>query len=166
MPGRWNDPDMLIVGMVGWGENLHPTRLTPYEQYTHISLWSLLNAPLLIGCDISKMDKFTLNLLTNNEVIAINQDALGMQAQQLIKNDSCQVWVKELSDGSRAIGIFNISDNYRDININWNEIGLKDVKQVRDIWRQQNFAVIKNNYATAIPPHGVKLLRIKNNLTQ
>ncbi len=55
-PGRWNDPDMLIIGMVGWGENLHPTRLTPYEQYTHMSLWSMLSAPLLLGCDLSKLD--------------------------------------------------------------------------------------------------------------
>lgn len=161
MPGNWNDPDMMIVGMVGWGENLHPTRLTPYEQYTHISLWSLLNAPLLIGCDISKLDKFTLNLLTNDEVLAINQDALGRQAQQLIKNDSCQVWVKELADGSRAVGVFNMSDEYRNININWSDIGLKNVKQVRDVWRQQNSTEIKNNYTTAIPPHGVRLLRTK-----
>jgi alpha-galactosidase len=161
MPGRWNDPDMLIVGMVGWGENLHPTRLTPYEQYTHISLWSLLNAPLLIGCDISKIDQFTLNLLTNDEVIAINQDAVGKQAQQLIKNDIYQVWVKELADGSNAIGIFNMTDNYRDISINWSDIGIEDVKQVRDVWRQQNLGTIKNNYHAAVPPHGVKLIKIR-----
>jgi len=161
MPGHWNDPDMMIIGMVGWGENLHPTRLTPYEQYTHVSLWSLLSAPLLIGCDISKLDKFTLNLLTNDEVIAINQDALGKQAQQLIKNDRYQVWVKGLADGGKAIGIFNMSDTYQDININWSDIGVVNVKQVRDVWRQQNSAAIKNNYAAAIPPHGVRLLRIK-----
>jgi hypothetical protein len=72
-PGRWNDPDMLIVGMVGWGENLKSTRLTPDEQYTHISLWSLLAAPLLIGCDISQMDDFTLKLLINSEVLDVNR---------------------------------------------------------------------------------------------
>ena len=152
---------MMIVGMVGWGENLHPTRLTPHEQYTHVSLWSLLSAPLLIGCDISKLDTFTLNLLTNDEVIAINHDALGRQAQRVIENDRYQVWVKELADGGKAIGIFNMSDTYQDITINWSDIGILNIKQVRDVWRQQNSAVIENKYAAAIPPHGVRLLRCK-----
>ncbi len=77
-PGCWNDPDMLVVGWVGWGPALHPTHLTPNEQYTHISLWSLLSSPLLIGCDLTKLDEFTLNLLTNDEVLEVNQDPLGM----------------------------------------------------------------------------------------
>jgi hypothetical protein len=159
-PGGWNDPDMLIVGMVGWGENLHPTRLTPHEQYTHISLWSLLNAPLLIGCDISKLDPFTLNLLTNDEVIAVNQDALGRQAQQLIKNDSFQVWVKELQDGSKAIGIFNMSNDYRKLSVNWNDIRTSPIQQVRDLWRQKNIGIIKNTYTVSIPPHGVNMIKV------
>ena len=78
-PGHWNDPDMLVVGMVGWGD-LHPTGLTPNEQYTHISLWCLLAAPLLIGCDMAQLDDFTLGLLTNDEVLEVNQDPLGKQA--------------------------------------------------------------------------------------
>ena len=69
-PGHWNDPDMLVVGWVGWGSNLHPTHLTPNEQYSHVSLWCLLSAPLLLGCDLAKLDDFTLNLLTNDEVLA------------------------------------------------------------------------------------------------
>ncbi|MBN2685312.1 MAG: putative Ig domain-containing protein, partial [Pontiellaceae bacterium] len=73
-PGHWSDPDMLVVGMVGWGPNLHPSNLTPDEQYTHISLWCMLSAPMLLGCDIAQMDDFTLSLLTNDEVLAINQD--------------------------------------------------------------------------------------------
>jgi hypothetical protein len=137
-PGRWNDPDMLVVGMVGWGENLHSTRLTPDEQYTHISLWCLLSAPLLIGCDISKMDNFTLNLLTNDEVLAVNQDALGKQARQVLKTDDYQIWLKELEDGSYAIGIFNLSEKYQNVNVNWNEIGLNNSSlKVRDLWRQK-----------------------------
>ena len=75
-PGHWNDPDMLVVGKVGWGPNLHPTGLTPNEQMTHISLWCLLSSPLLIGCDLSDMDQFTLDLLTNDEVLDVNQDPL------------------------------------------------------------------------------------------
>ena len=97
-PGHFNDPDMLVVGKVGWGPSLHNTHLTVDEQYTHISLWSLLAAPLLIGCDMGQLDKFTLNLLTNDEVLAIDQDALGKSARQHIKNDDYQVWVKELKD--------------------------------------------------------------------
>lgn len=159
-PGGWNDPDMMIVGMVGWGENLHPTRLTPYEQYTHVSLWSLLSAPLLIGCDLSKLDPFTLNLLTNDAVIAINQDVLGKQAQQLIKNDSCQVWVKELADGSKAIGVFNMSTSYQDFTINWSDLGLKNKQFVTDVWRQVSIGVVADAYQTSIPPHGVKLIRV------
>ena len=79
-PGHWNDPDMLVVGWVGWGPSLHQTKLTADEQYTHISMWCMLSAPLLIGCDLERLDEFTLGLLTNDEVLAIDQDALGQQA--------------------------------------------------------------------------------------
>jgi hypothetical protein len=161
-PGRWNDPDMLTVGMVGWGENLHPTRLSPYEQYTHISLWSLLSAPLLIGCDISKLDKFTLNLLSNDEVIAIDQDPLGKQAEQLVKNDQYQVWVKMLEDGSKAVGIFNTGNEYRTITVAWKDIGMAQSQRVRDVWRHKEEGLVRDAYTAAIPPHGVRLLRIGN----
>lgn len=160
-PGSWNDPDMMIVGMVGWGENLHATRLTPYEQYTHVSLWSLLSSPLLIGCDLSKLDQFTLNLLTNDAVIAINQDELGKQAQQLIKNDTYQVWVKELVDGSKAIGIFNMSTNYQDISVKWSDLGLTNTQLVTDVWRQTSMGEINNILNSRIPPHGVRLIQVK-----
>ncbi len=82
-PGHWNDPDMLVVGHVGWGPKLHLTKLTPDEQYTEVSLWCLLSAPLLIGCDLAQGDDFTLGLLTNDEVLDINQDPLGRQAVQI-----------------------------------------------------------------------------------
>ena len=78
-PGHWNDPDMLVVGYVGWGPRLHPTQLTPDEQYTHISLWCLVSSPMLLGCDLERLDAFTLNLLTNDEVLDVSQDALGKQ---------------------------------------------------------------------------------------
>ena len=159
-PGGWNDPDMLIVGRVGWGENLHPTRLTPYEQYTHMSLWSLLSAPLLLGCDLSKLDPFTLNLLTNDEVIAIDQDPLGKQAKQVIKKDSMQVWVKDLEDGSRAIGIFNLQNEFHSVTLNWQELGLKGNIHVRDLWSQKDLGPKPNSFTTTIPPHGVSLIKI------
>ena len=89
---------MLCVGKVGWGSHLRDTRLTPDEQYTHISLWSLLAANMLIGCDVSQIDDFTLSLLCNNEVNAVNQDVLGRQAQRLYAKDNVEVWVRELAD--------------------------------------------------------------------
>lgn len=159
-PGRWNDPDMLIVGDVGWGQNLHPTRLNPDEQYTHISLWCLLSAPLLIGCDISKMDDFTVNLLSNDEVLALDQDPLGKQAEQKTKKDDYQVWVKELEDGNKAIGIFNLSDTYQNISVRWNELDLSSKEKVRDLWRQKDLGVFENSFTTKVPPHGVRLIKV------
>lgn len=159
-PGHWNDPDMLIVGDVGWGEDLHETRLTPDEQYTHISLWCLLSAPLLIGCDISRMDDFTLNLLTNDEVLAVDQDILGKQAQQKIKKANYQVWVKPLDDGAYAIGIFNLSQSYQTIGFNWKTAGLPGNFQVRDLWQQKNIGHSGTSFSTRIPPHGVRLIEV------
>jgi hypothetical protein len=159
-PGRWNDPDMLTVGMVGWGENLHPSRLTPDEQYAHISLWSLLSAPLLIGCDINGIDRFTLNLLTNDEVIAIDQDSLGRQAKRMLNQDSVQVWVKDLADGGKAVGIFNIGSTYKKYELNFKSIGLNTVYEVRDVWRQKNIGKGVGSLGKMIPPHGVFLCKI------
>jgi alpha-galactosidase len=160
-PGRWNDPDMLIVGELGWGEKLHPTRLTPDEQYTHISLWCLLSSPLLIGCDISKMDDFTLNLLTNDEVIELDQDPLGKQALQLLKEVNYEVWVKELEDGSKAVGIFNLGDSYKTISFKWSDIGLRGNTMIRDLWRQKDLGFTYDECISKVPPHGVTLLKVK-----
>jgi len=161
-PGRWNDPDMLVVGQVGWGDNLHPTGLTPDEQYTHISLWCLLSAPLLIGCDISQLDDFTLNLLTNDEVIAVDQDVLGKQAQQMVANSSYQVWMKTLEDGSYAVGVFNLKNDYQTVTLKWNDIALNKTgdKKVRDLWRQKELGVFKDSFSTNVAPHGVTLVKI------
>ena len=100
-PGHWADPDMLVIGMVGWGPKLHYTQLTADEQYTHISLWSLLAAPLLIGCDMAQMDDFTRSLLTNDEVIDVNQDPLGLQAVPVWQQGDQVIYAKHL-DGRRA----------------------------------------------------------------
>jgi len=158
-PGRWNDPDMMIVGNVGWGEHLHPTRLTPDEQYTHVSLWCLLSAPLLIGCDLSKLDDFTLNLLTNDEVIAVDQDPLGKQARQVFRTENYQIWMKELEDGSKAIGLFNLSKKDDYIRFYWNDIGLSPKQKVRDLWRQKELGNFNAMFAAKVPAHGVILIK-------
>jgi hypothetical protein len=159
-PGNWNDPDMLIVGWVGWGPNLHPTRLTPDEQYTHISLWCLLSAPLLIGCDLERLDDFTLNLLTNDEVITVDQDPLGKQATPVIKEGDVQVWVKELADGTKAVGIFNLGTQTASYSLSMEKAGMKTGLPVRDLWRQKSLGKTGNAMDFKIPSHGVLLLRI------
>lgn len=155
-PGHFNDPDMLVVGKVGWGPALHNSRLTYDEQYTHISLWSLLASPLLIGCDMGHLDRFTLSLLTNDEVIAINQDELGKEARQYVKKDGYQVWVKELSGGRKAIGLFNLSDKYQTISLPKTDPVLKGYTKIRDAWRQQNLTAVRGKVA----PHGVLLVTV------
>lgn len=160
-PGHWNDPDMLVVGWVGWGPNLHPSKLTPDEQYMHISLWSLLSAPLLIGCDLTRLDAFTLNLLTNDEVLTIDQDPLGYQAKQTIKDKDIQVWVKNLADGSKAIGLFNLGEKTSKYTLDLNKIGLVGAKAIRDLWRQKDLGSFTGKFSTVIPSHGVILIKVK-----
>jgi alpha-galactosidase len=160
-PGHFNDPDMLIVGKVGWGPSLHNSRLTPDEQYTHISLWSLLSAPLLIGCDMSQLDNFTLNLLTNDDVLAIDQDALGKSARKVYEKDNIQVWVKDREDGTKAFGIFNLNLKAQKATINFSDLKLSSQLKLRDVWRQKDLGVFKNAYTAYLPAHGVVLLKCR-----
>jgi len=161
MPGHWNDPDMLVVGWVGWGPSLHPTNLTPDEQYTHISLWSLLSAPLLIGCDLTRLDDFTLNLLTNDEVLALDQDPLGSQAVPVLKKGNIQVWKKKLADGSFALGIFNLGKETVSYELNFSEAGLEGNLKLRDLWRQKDLGSFNGKYSVKVASHGVVLLKVK-----
>jgi alpha-galactosidase len=158
-PGHWNDPDMLVVGKVGWG-NLHPTRLTPNEQYIHVSLWCLLSAPLLIGADMSQLDPFTFNLLANDEVLAVDQDALGRQAARLSKDGEAEVWAKDLADGSKAVGLFNRGEGAREVSVKWQDLGLSGRRAVRDLWRQKDLGKFQDSFTATIPRHGVCLVRI------
>lgn len=162
-PGRWNDPDMLMLGqLMIAGDVQHPSRLTPDEQYTQVSLWSLLSAPLLIGADLTKMDPFTFSLLSNREVIAINQDLGGQQARPVLQNENEQVWIKELADGSRAVGIFNTSETYRAAGFTLAQLGLTGPVEVRDCWRQKKLADCNNEFTSMVPPHGVLLVKLKH----
>jgi alpha-galactosidase len=173
-PGHWNDPDMMILGDVTTGSELHPTRLTPDEQYTHVSLFSLLSAPMLIGCPIEKLDAFTLNLLTNDEVIAIDQDPLGKPARLVMEEQGIQVWLKLLEDGSYAVGLFNIGDfgQTPQSYFRWGDekagsfvfdlekAGLTKKYKFRDVWRQKDLGEFRSLYTTSIPHHGVAMLRL------
>ncbi len=159
-PGHWNDPDMLIVGYVGWGENLHPTRLTPDEQYTHISLWCLLSSPLLIGCDMTRLDEFTLSLLTNDEVLAVNQDPLGKPAGRVWDKDYTQLWARDLEDGSKAIGLFNLDDDVREVTFTLADLKVSGSQTVRDLWRQKDVGETSDKYTATVPAHGVVMLKV------
>ena len=159
-PGHFDDPDMLIVGKVGWGPNLRPTRLTPNEQYTHISLWCLLCSPLLIGCDMTQLDAFTLNLLSNDEVLEVNQDPLGRQASRVGKDGLLEVWAKDMEDGSKAVGLFNRSEFDTRARASWQTLGIKGKQKVRDLWRQKDLGVFADQFEAKVPRHGVVLVRI------
>ena len=152
---------MLIVGKVGWGPQLRDSRLTADEQYTHISLWSLLASNMLIGCDIAQMDEFTCALLCNNEVVAVNQDRLGRQAKREVVDGKIQIWKRPLHDGSYAVGIFNIGlDNDTvDFGAYLSKLGISQLKSVRDLWAQKDLDTANLRYF--IPSHGVKFLKIK-----
>ena len=160
-PGHWNDPDMLVVGWVGWGPEPHPSRLTPDEQYTHISLWCLLSAPLLIGCDLERLDPFTLNLLCNDEVLALDQDALGRPARPRLKDRAIQVWVKELADGEQALGVFNLDEETATYTLDFAAAGLPADVNLRDLWRQRDLGRMRQRCTVKIPGHGVVLLKTR-----
>jgi alpha-galactosidase len=159
-PGHFNDPDMLVVGKVGWGPSLHPTRLTPNEQYTHISLWCLLASPLLIGCDMTQLDDFTLSLLTNDEVLEVNQDPLGHQAARVMQTGQLEVWAKDMEDGSKAVGLFNRGYSEASVTANWADLGLTGKQKVRDLWRQKDLGEFTGSFTASIPRHGAMLVRI------
>lgn len=160
--GHWNDPDMLVVGKVGWGDDIHTTRLSPDEQYTHITLWSVLAAPLLAGCDLRLMDDFTLSLLCNREVIAVDQDPAGIQGQR-IKVDgsnSTEVWARPLHDGSVAVALFNRSEIRQKITVSWEELGIEGRQSVRDLWRQKDLKPQNKKFSADVPSHGTVFIRL------
>ena len=175
-PGRNNDPDMLVVGKLGqgWGSKVHDSYLTADEQYSHISLWCLLSSPLLIGCDMANMDDFTLNLLTNNEVIAVSQDPMVAPAKKMMVENG-QVWSKKLYDGSYAVGFFHVDPYF----ILWDQedaeamqmreyafdfdlkqLGIEGKAMVRDLWRQKDLGEVNGIFRTEVPYHGVTFVKI------
>lgn len=162
--GHYADPDMLVVGYMdrGWNKEMTPSTLTANEQYSHIALWSLWSAPLLIGCPIERLDGFTIALLTNSEVLAIQQDRLAIPGKSVIANDSIEVIVKELYGGAKAIGLFNLSNEATEITIDWNTVGLEGVQQIRDVWRQENIGNYENKFTAVVPSHGNILVKVND----
>ncbi len=159
-PGHWNDPDMLVVGMLGWGSSPRPTRLKPNEQVTHITLWCLQSAPLLIGCDLTQLDQLTLDLLTNDEVLDVNQDPLGKPAGCKAKDGDTEVWARPLWDGTIAVGLFNRSLDAKTVTAKWSDLGLTGSQPVRDLWLKKDAGTADGSYSVEVPAHGAVLVKI------
>jgi alpha-galactosidase len=159
-PGHWNDTDMLVVGHLGWGriDPPRPTNLTYDEQLTHISLWALQAAPLLIGADLSQIDDFTRDLLGNREVIAVDQDPLGKAAHRVTSDGWTEVWARPLADGRVAVGLFNRSPVATSVQVTLADIGIKDEGvPVRFPWMHTDGETVKRAYQASVPAHGVVL---------
>jgi len=153
-PGHWNDPDMLEVGNGGMSDT---------EYKTHMSLWSILAAPLLAGNDLRNMSSSTRDLLTNREVIAVDQDKAGKQGKRVSQSGDQEIWVRELADGSKAVGLLNRANQDAEISVSWSVLGFHESPshlKVRDLWAHQDIQASGNKYSRTVPGHGVVLLRV------
>ena len=162
-PGQWNDPDYILIGWVGNAHGMgegRPTTLTPNEQYSYMSMWCLMAAPLIFSGDMDKLDEFTLNILCNTEVIEIDQDPLGKQAPIIAKSDEYFIMAKDMEDGSKAVGLFNTTQIATNITISWKDLGIEGPQSVRDLWRQKNLGTYKDRFEAKVPRHGVAFVRI------
>jgi len=153
-PGHWNDPDMLEVGN---GD------LTYHENRAHFSLWCILAAPLMLGNDVRDLKPEIHDILTNKEVIAVDQDGLGRQGRKVRDDGDFEVWSKELADGSRAVVLFNRSANEADIGFSWSEVGYPKrlTAQVRDLWLKQDMGQFNGSFSAKVPSHGVVMVTVK-----
>lgn len=159
-PGRWNDPDMLMVGKLACAYALHSTNLTPNEQVTQMTLWSLISAPLILSCDLSQLDQFTLDLLTNDGVLDINQDPLGKPAGLKAKKNRTEVWARPLWDGTIGVGLFNRASQPQEVTAKWSDLGISGQQPVRDLWQQKELGIFEDSFKTTVPPHGAVLIKI------
>jgi alpha-galactosidase len=159
-PGHWNDPDMLEVGNKG---------LSIEENRAHFSLWCILAAPLMLGNDIRSLSPEVHKILTNREVIAVDQDRLGKQGVKIRDDGDLEVWSKPLLDGSRAVVLFNRSNKKQKIAFKWSEVGYPNYLKadVRDLWRKNSVGIFSGGYSAEVNPHGVVMIKvtpIKNGL--
>ena len=162
-PGHWPDADMIPLGHIGIKCTIagkdRQTRFTPNEQVMLMSLWSLAPSPLMLGNHLPDTDAWTLSLLTNDEVIAVNQDALGKSARRVTQQRGTEVWVKELKDGSKAIGLFNRSGADATVELDWTAAHLAGQQSLRDLWQHNDLGVFDGNFSHSVPAHGGILLR-------
>ena len=169
-PGGWNDPDYILIGTVGDANSTdspaRPTSLTHEEQYSYMSMWSLMAASLFFSGDMTKLDAFSLNVLCNPEVIDIDQESLGKQGTIVAKTNEELILKKALEDGSLAVGLFNLTNATRQMIVGWKSLGLNGSQVVRDVWRERDLGLFSHNFAATVPVHGVILVRIIPNGSQ
>jgi alpha-galactosidase len=153
-PGRWNDPDMLEVGNGG---------MSTTEYRSHFSLWCILASPLMAGNDLRSMPREVAEILTNREVIAVDQDSLGLQGRRVKRNGDLEVWAKQLADGGRAVVLFNRGPKAADISVSWTDIGYPPhlTAKVRDLWAHKDLGNLSEKFSAAVPSHGVVMVTIK-----
>jgi len=160
-PGGWNDPDYLLLGYLSnWKGQTVSTPLTPNEQYSHVSLWCLLAAPLIFSGDITRLDEFTLNLLSNDEILEVDQDPLGKPGRRVAKDGDLEVWTRPLEDGSLAVGLFNRGEGLKVIGAKWEALGVQGPQKIRDLWRQRDLGVCEGKFEAYVARHGVVLVRL------
>jgi alpha-galactosidase len=152
-PGHWNDPDMLEIGNGG---------LTDAEERSHFSLWAIMAAPLMAGNDIASMDARVRDILLNRDVIAIDQDTLGIQGRRVRDDGDAEVWSKPLADGGRAVVLFNRGSQPVEIAAKWTELGYpaKMSAEVRDLWAHKSLGRKTGGYSATVPSHGVVMVRV------
>ena len=150
-PGHWNDPDMLEIGN---------GKMNREEYRTHLALWAILAAPLLAGNDLRTMSAETKELLTNSEVIAIDQDAKGVQGHRFWQEGPLEIWAKPLADGSQAVGLFNRSESSIKMTLDFKTIGAPGSAKLRDLLDHKDLGVAQNSYTTEVTTHGVVLLKV------
>lgn len=152
-PGHWNDPDMLEVGN---------GKMTAEEDRSHFSLWALLAAPLLAGNDIANMSADTKQILLNKEVIAVDQDPMGIQGHRVKKDGQLEVWSKQMADGGRAVILLNRGPSAASISADWSDIGYpSNVRaKVRDLWAKKDVGSFAGTYSAQVPSHGVVMVRV------
>jgi len=150
-PGHWNDPDMLEVGNGGMKRD---------EYRTHLALWALLAAPLLAGNDLRSMSPETKDLLTNSEVIAVDQDSKGVQGHRVWEEGPLETWAKPLADGSHAVGLFNRSEASIKMTLDFKAIGAPTSAKLRDLLDHKDLGTFQNSYSAEVPTHGVVLVKV------
>ena len=161
-PGHWPDADMLPVGHVGDKCVGLPRRsgFSPAEQMTLLSFWSILPSPLMVGSDLRVNTPWDVALLTNPEVLAVNQDPKGLAAHCIAKGDTWEVWSKELADGSLAVGLFNHANDDAPVTALWKDLGLTGDHKVRDLWLRKDVGTRKDSFSTPVKAHGAVLIRL------
>lgn len=162
-PGAWNDPDYLQIGWIGAAHGMgqpKPCDLTPSEQYAFMSLWCLSAAPLFFSGDMANLDEFTLGILCNPEVIDIDQDPLGQAGRVVAFDEDTFVMIKELADGSRAVGLGNRGEFPARLTVRWSELGLSGEQPIRDVWRGRDLTPAKDAFSAEVGRHAVVLVRI------